>query len=985
MKKRPYFEKMLLLIFGVFLAVQLGAQPRTITGTVTDANDGSALPGATVVVKGTTAGTATNFGGNYTLNASTGDVLVYSFVGYETQEVTLSDQSVLNVQLSPSAIAVDEVVVIGYGTVQKDDATGSLAVVKAEDFNSGAITSPQELFQGKIAGVQITSEGGAPGSKQKIRIRGGSSLSASNDPLIVIDGVPVDNQDISGMRNPLNTIHPNDIESVTVLKDASATAIYGSRASNGVIIVTTKKGKAGAPVRFNYSGNVSLATPRNNLDVLDAEEYTALMQEQFAGQDAILDLLGDANTDWQSEILQNAISHDHNLSATGSVANLPFRASVGYSDQDGILKTSTLERATASLNLSPSLLDDHLKINFNIKGMNVQNRFADKGAVGSAVAFDPTQPVFDENSPYGGYFTWTQPNGDPITIATRNPLAQLEQNKDESTVNRLIGNLQLDYKFHFLPDLSANLNLGYDYSDSEGTVMVPEDAAWKFSDGGESKLYTQEKKNELLDFYLNYKKDLEAINSRIDVTAGYSYQSFFRENYDFVTNIAETDTTKDDAVPTENVLMSVFGRLNFVLADKYLLTFTLRNDGSSRFAEENRWGLFPSVALAWDIDDESFLENVSAISDLKLRLGYGVTGQQDITNNDYPYLASYTYSQVNAQYQFGNNYVTTLRPEGYDRNIKWEETTTYNIGLDFGFLRNRIFGSIDAYLRTTDDLINQIPVPAGTNLTNEIITNVGSLENRGVEFNIGATVVSTPDLTWQINFNATYNENEITKLTAIDDPTYVGVPTGDISGGVGNKIQIHSVGHPSNSFYVWEQVYDEDGMPIEGLYVDRDGDGIITSDDKYRYEKSAPDAFMGFSSYLRYRNLDFSFAGRINLGNYVYNNVDSKQAVYSVLYNPAGYLNNVPNYIYDTRFENPKYFSDYYVRNASFLRLDNATLGYNFNNLAQGNIGLRVFTTVQNLFVITNYDGLDPEVDNGIDNDVYPRPTTYLLGVSLDF
>ena len=988
MKQSSLWRNLFFPFIFLLITFSLNAQEVTVTGKVTDVSTGGELPGATIVIKGTTRGTATNLDGEYQINVTSGEVLVFSYIGYQSDEVAFSGQAVINVSLEPQAIGVKELVVIGYGTVTKEDATGSVTAISTDEFNKGAITSPQELVTGKIAGVQITNGGGAPGTGATIRIRGGSSLSASNDPLIVIDGIPVDNDGISGMRNPLNTIHPNDIETFTVLKDASATAIFGSRASNGVIIITTKKGLKNRPFTVNYNGNMSVGTRSGEVDILSADEYRTLLQEQFGSNQNATDLLGTANTNWQDEIFQTSISHDHNLSVSGSVKDLPFRASIGYSDQNGILMTSGLNRTTGSLNVSPSFLDDHLKINLNAKGMYIQNNFANQGAVGSAVAFDPTQPVKDASSPYGGYFTWTQPNGDPITIATSNPIAMLNMRDDNSTVMRSLGNIQVDYKFHFLPELKANLNVGYDISESDGSIFVPENASWSYdalTGGGEDRVYTQSKKNQLLDFYFNYLKNFESIDSRIDATAGYSWQHFWRQGTTYSTNVAKTEINEDTDYETESYLVSFFGRLNYILKDRYLLTFTLRQDGSSRFSEDTRWGLFPSAAIAWNINKESFLQDLDLFSNLKLRLGWGITGQQNISNNDYPYLARYTYSEDNAQYQFGNVFVTTLRPEGYDANIKWEETTTYNIGLDYGLLENRITGALDLYYRETDDLINFIPVPAGTNLTNQILTNVGDLVNQGVEFSINAKAISTTDMVWEIGFNASYNENEIVKLTATDDPTYLGVFTGGISGGVGNNIQIHSVGYPASSFYVYQQVYDENGNPVEGLYVDLNNDDQSTVDDRYRYKKAAPDVFMGFSSLFSYKNFDFSFAGRINLGNYVYNNVYSNNGTYSGMYNSVGYLNNVTSSVLDSKFSNPKYFSDYYMENGSFLRMDNMTFGYNLPEIIQGVSNLRLYATVQNVFLITKYKGLDPEVSNGIDNNIYPRPRNFLFGVSVEF
>ena len=988
-------------MLAMFISSMTFAQVSTITGTVTDGSTGEGLPGVSVIVKGTTNGTATDLDGKFTIDVPNGETLLFSYIGYQSQQIVVTEAGVINVALQTDTENLDEVVVIGYGQVKKDDATGSVTAISSDDFNKGAITSPQELLSGRTAGVQITSGGGAPGSESTIRIRGGSSLSASNDPLIVIDGVPIDDTEISGMRNPLNTIHPSDIETFTVLKDASATAIYGSRASNGVIIITTKKGKKGSPFRVSYNGYTSVGVKSGDISVLNGDEYRSMVQTQLADNSKAISLLGTENTDWQNEIFQTSISHDHNLSLSGTIKDMPFRTSVAYSDQEGILKTSELQRTTASFSFNPSFFEDHLKVNVNLKGMLVDNRFADKGAIGTAIEFDPTKPVYDNNSPYGGYYAWTikDQNGDPIldplknptliSIATDNPVAKLMQKRDVSNVKRSIGNVQFDYRFHFLPELRANMNMGYDITDSEGTVAVPEIAAMNYNSqngGGIAREYTQEKENTLFDFYLNYMKDLKGIDSKLDVMAGYSWQHFWKKSYEYETNVAGTVVnTPANYNPTEYYLVSFFGRMNFTYKDKYLLTGTLRRDGTSRFHEDNRWGLFPSVAFAWKMKDEPFFKNVDALSSLKMRVGYGVTGQQNIIDdNDYPYLPKYTFSQADAQYQFGDNFITTLRPEGYDSNIKWEETTTYNVGFDFGFLDNKITGTIDAYYRKTDDLINTIPVPAGTNLTNQILTNVGDLENKGIEFSLNARPITGKDFSWELGFNMTYNKNEITKLTLTDDPNYLGVATGDISGGTGNKIQIHSVGKAANSYFVYEQVYDDAGKPIEGLYVDRNGDNQITTDDKYHYRKAAPDVYMGFSSRMNYKNWDFSFAGRVSLGNYVYNNIESKYALYSEVYNSNEYLKNVPSLITDAGFTNAQFFSDYYIQNASFLRLDNISLGYNFSKVFD-KANIRVYTTVQNAFVITDYKGLDPEIQSGIDNDVYPRPRTFLLGVSVDF
>lgn len=969
------------------------AQQTVLTGKVSDSSSGESLPGVSIVVKGTTNGTISGSDGSFTLSVVKGNVVQFSFVGYTTQEVLVQDQKTVSVKLVIDNEELDEVVVIGYGQVRKGDATGSVAAVGSKDFNKGAIASPEELVVGKIAGVQITSGGGAPGSGSTIRIRGGSSLSASNDPLFVIDGVPVDNDGVSGMRNPLSTINPNDIETFTILKDASATAIFGSRASNGVVLITTKKGRLGTPTKVTYDGKFSVGTRTNEIDVLSPEEYRALINERYKGQNDVIKLLGKENTDWQDEIFQTAIGHEHNIGVTGSFKNIPYRVSVGYNSQDGLLKTTEMDRFTGAVGINPSFFDKHLKVDLNLKGMIINNVFANEGAIGNAISFDPTQAIHATNK-YGNYFTWLQSDGNPNTVANLNPIAQLELREDIADVQRSLGNLQFDYKMHFLTDLRAVLNLGYDYSNSEGSVFVPDYASWaydKTNGGGENRVYTQDKKNELLDFYLNYNKRLSFLGSRIDAMAGYSWQHFYRTNYVFAesaglgVNGKPKSITLPNEDPTEYYLVSFFGRLNYSVKDRYLLTATLRNDGTSRFSEDTRWGLFPALAFAWQMKNEPFLANVKAISDMKLRLGYGVTGQQNIGQGNYPYLARYSYSKDNARVLFGNEWISTLRPDGYDSKIKWEETTTYNIGLDFGFLKNRITGSLEVYKRVTNDLLNVVPVPAGTNFINEILTNVGDLENKGVEFTIDGTIISKKDFSWSVGYNITHNKNEITRLTASQDPTYLGVETGGIAGGVGNRIQIHSVGHPASSFFVYEQVYDKYNNPIEGLYVDRNGDGQITTKDKYYYKTPVPTVFMGFNSAVNYKNWDFSFSGRVNLNNYVYNNVDSRNSAGIEIYWPSGYTRNITQDFFNTRFEKVQYWSDYYIKNASFLRIDNISLGYNFKNFMNNKFDLRMYSTVQNVLVITDYNGLDPEVGGGIDNNLYPRPRTFMLGVSVGF
>ncbi|MDR9417347.1 SusC/RagA family TonB-linked outer membrane protein [Gracilimonas sp.] len=996
LKTLAFFPIIMALLFSGILQNEAYAQDqRTISGTVTDSETGDTLPGVNIIVVGTTVGTSTTLDGTYELRVSSlEDTLAFSYLGFERRLVPIEGRTQIDVALTPQTLSGEEIVVIGYGTQQQGDNTGSVNSISTADFNQGNITSPQELFQGKAAGVSVTSGDGAPGSGATIRIRGGSSLSASNDPLFVVDGVPLDGGGISGMRNPLNTINPNDIESINILKDASATAIYGSRASNGVIIINTKKGRVGQDLDVNYSTRLSYQANQKRVDMLDADQFRDVVEEQF-GENG-LDRLGNTNTDWQDQIYRNAFGQDHNVNLTGAYQSTPYRVSLGFSGNEGILKTDRNHRLTGSVTLNPTLLDDALEVNLNLKGMRVDNQFGNRAAIGSAVVFDPTQPVRvgDKDDAYGGYYTWVDNNDDPNTLAPDNPVALLEQRTDESTVYRTIGNLELDYELPFASGLNAILNVGFDYSDvAAGDIAVPENAAFEYSGDPETSGvrvdYDQVKENELIDFYLNYKKDLSEWESSFDILAGYSWEHHFEDGSNYTTNYdrsdqANLDVRQDSDYATENYIVSFFGRLNYTFKDKYLLTATLRQDGTSRFSEENRWGLFPSAALAWKMHEESLLSDVENITELKLRLGYGVTGQQEIGLGDYPYLAQYTYSQATARYQFGNEFVTTLRPEGYNANLKWEETTTYNIGLDYSFFNDRVFGKVEGYYRETTDLLNVVPVAAGSNFTNRILSNVGNLEVRGFEVEVTGRMISTQDTYWELGFNMAKNSDEITKLTTVDDPDYIGVETGGISGGVGNTIQVHTVGYPRNSFYVYEQVYNAEGDPIEGLYVDRNGDGVINESDKYRYKSPSADYEFGFNTRVEYKSWDASLAGHASLGNYVYNNVKSSNSYYSeMLY--EGYLRNAPSSILETNFDNAQFFSDHFVENASFLRVDNINVGYTFNNVLDAISSLRVSATVQNVFVITDYSGLDPEVFGGIDNNIYPRPRTFVLGLNLNF
>ena len=980
---RNYVVALVLLLTGTAAI----AQTRVLTGTVKEPG-GTTLPGVSVLIKGSTNGTQTDGNGAYKLNIPPNATLTFSFIGKTSQDIVVGNRTTLDITLVDDTKSLNEVVVVGYGTQRKKDLTGSIATISAAEFQKGNIVNPEQLVAGKLAGVSITPPSGQPGGGSSIRIRGGSSLNASNDPLVVIDGVPVDNNGITGASNPLSLVNPQDIETFTVLKDASAAAIYGARAANGVILITTKKGIANDQIRVSISALGSVSSIIKPVDVLNADQFRDVINR--TGNTAQKALLGKETTNWQDQIYRQAISQDYNAAVTGSLKGMPFRVSGGYLNQNGILKTSNFERLTGSFGISPRFFDNHLKVDVNLKGTIINNVFADQGAIGAAVAFDPTQPVYSGKELYGSYFEWLDPaTGKPNTLATRNPLGLLEQKNDKSTVKRSIGNVQFDYKFHFLPELRANLNLGYDISSSNGTTFVPATAASLFNRGGQNNIYTQSRTNKTLEFYLNYVKDLRKISSRVDLTAGYSYQDFIRENPSYPDNLANGKEFAPAGVPfkTQYTLLAFFGRANYTFKDRYTLTATLRRDATSRFSPDNRWGWFPSVGASWNVKEESFLKNSDALSALKFRVGYGVTGQQDLPTglSDYPYLPRYTLSDLTAQYQFGNTFYRTLRAEGYDANIKWEQTESINAAIDYGFLNGRITGSIDVYQKKTKDLLSVIPVPAGSNLTNQILTNVGNLENKGVEFTINTTPVQQTDLKVDVGFNITYNQNKITNLSKVPTPNDPGILVGGIAGGVGNTVQIQTVGFPTNSFYVLQQVYDATGKPLEGVYVDRNGDGKITIDDRYRFQTANPKIFLGFTGQVSYRRLSAGFVMRGNFNNYVYNNTQSNNGAYRNFTNALGFNGNGSPNVLETNFVNNQYFSDYYVQNGSFLRMDNANIGYDFGAALGEKSNLRVSLTAQNVFVITKYKGLDPELSNGIDNNFYPRPRIVSLGLNLGF
>ena len=1014
------------------LALPAVAQKITVTGTVTDP-DGEPLIGATVKDKSNPAiGVATNIDGQYTIQIAADGTLEVSYVGYNVQEVPVEGRTVIDIQLAENSLMLQEVVAIGYGAVKKSDATGSVAIVKPDEIEAGIATSAQDLLVGSTPGVVVTSGGGSPEGGATIRIRGGSSLSASNDPLIVLDGVPLSNDGVQGMANPLAMISPDNIESMTILKDASATAIYGSRASNGVIIITTKKGRGGRP-QVNFSANMYVNTARKTWDVLSGSEFRDKIVSYWGAESNAAKALGDANTDWQKEVLRTTVSSDYSLSVGGTAGFLPYRVSGSYTNSNGILKDSQMQRATAGFNLTPEFFGGLLKVSANVKGYYIRNQFSDEGAVGAAVAMNPTLPVWSNiasgNSEfpyfYNGYTSITTDQFHSWNInGTVNPLGVSKSRSDIANVYRSNGNFQVDYALHFLPELHVNLNLGYDVSKSSENIVTFQNSprAWNenIKNGAGTRRHVYEvRRNTLLDFYLNYVKDFEAIQSNLNVMAGYSWQRFDAHGnnngtvytskgfYGPATTNGVLTINPDTANPGDHIspdyfwnsgnlmLVSFFGRLNYTFKDTYLLTFTLRDDGTSRFSKDNRWGLFPSVALGWKISEMPFFEGArDKVNEMKLRLGWGITGQQSV-GGYFPYMPVYVSSTQGSYYpnlttgQYvdanGNIISNTLYPGAYNPNLKWEETTTWNVGLDLGFLNNRMSVALDWYLRESKDLISFVTVAPGAATSNMMDQNIGTLRNIGVEATVNARPIVTDDFNWSTGFNVAWNSNKITKLNATDNPNSF-IATGGISGGTGNNVQAHKVGYPAYTFHLYEQVYDTNGLPIEGCYVDQNGDGTIDDNDRVFRHSKDPKVTLSWNNTFSYRSWDLGFQLRASIGNYVYNDVASTHSTLSATYNTSGAANLIKTDFYFQGGQTTNtYLSDYWLHNAGFVRCDNITLGYTWQDLLNNNLRLRLFGAVQNPFVITKYKGLDPEVFGGIDNNVYPRPTTFTLGLVATF
>ena len=1014
------------LVFGFLCALglpdvlaQVDSTSASVSGTILDKN-GETVPGVSVVIQGTTIGAVTDMSGKYKIEKiPPGKIkLIITSVGFDTQAKDFNlkggQTASFDTKIAESAIGLKEMVVVGYGTTAKKDLTGSVTSVSSKDFNKGNMATPEQLLTGKLAGVQITSKSGQPGVGSRIRIRGGSSLNASNDPLIVIDGVPLDNGTVNGSGNALSLINPNDIENMTILKDASATAIYGSRGANGVIIITTKKGVNDGKLHVDIGTSTSLSKIIKYADVLSAEEYRTLVTD--SGSPAQIKLLGTANTDWQKEIYRQAYGTDNNLSIAGAIKGVPFRLSAGYFNQEGILKRSQFDRKSIGLNLNPTFLKDHIRIDLTTKYTNSTSWFADQGAIGSAVRFDPTKPVYAdttafnynpgaahnaETDNYGGYYEWTdQTSGKPNALAAKNPVGLLYQKEDVGYANRFIGNFGVDYKIHWLPELRAHANVGTDQTWSHGNTFVPETAASSFYDKGSISKYRQTRENYLFDAYLNYVKELgNTIKSKLDLTVGYGKQYWIEKTPEKPKLDASGDTLPggDLAAAPDNGIRSYYARLNYFISQKYLFTFTYRYDLSSRFAKEVRGGHFPSAAFAWRLKDENFLKDVKFLSDLKLRLGYGIVGQQDGIDN-YAYIANYKPGTNTAQYQFGNNFYTVLRPDAYDAKLRWEKSTTYNGGLDIAFFKGRVGITLDFYKKLTKDLLAKIPATAGTNFSNNILTNVGSMENKGFEAGLTLIPIVNKNMEWQVGFNFTQSANKLTKLNKVDDPTSPGVSVGGIAGGTGNNVQIHSIGNPTYTFYVYKQKYDaETGKPIGGTgnpvkdtiaYEDLNGDGKITPDDLYRYNSPAPKFLIGFNSSLTYKRFSLGFSARMQKGGYVYNNVNSQSGNFGYVDGTKNYIDNIGGDYYNTEFDKvltTNALSDYYVEKADFFKLDYVNAGYSFPNIFDSETALRVSFIVNNVFTKTGYKGIDPEIETGIDGNIYPRPRIYTLGFNLTF
>ena len=970
------FKQLLFVI--LLLCVAFGyAQQITVKGTVKDGS-GQPLMGASVLVKGTSHGTAADFDGNFELKVDKGVTLVVSSVGYKSREVA-AKAGTMNIVLQEDVQQLGDVVVIGYGAVRKKDLTGSVNLVTDKDFNKAPAVNADQLIQGKIAGVQMTSASGAPGEGQTIRIRGNGSLSLTSNPLIVIDGVPMNDGGVGGSRSIFNSINPEDIESMTVLKDASSTAIFGSRAANGVIMITTKKGKANQDLKISFNTSIALQDVNKYVDVMNANQFRQTVKG--LNNPAAEALLGNADTNWQKEIYQTAPMSNSTLVLSGAYKTLPYRVSVGHSYADGVLRTDNFKRTNAKISLNPTFFDKSLKLELNANGTYMQNRFANKDAIGAAVEYDPTQSVFGGLAKYGGYHAWVNPNnGSRYDLAPNNPMAMLKFLDDSSKVYRFIGNAKVDYTLPFFKDITASVNVGIDYSKGEGDKITDRRMPTSTPDfDGAKTTYTNKATNKLFDAYINYMKDIKETHN-IGLMIGHSYQSFeFDDNstdYSYFTNPGDNKEVPN-INKSRNVLMSFFGRANYSYKNRYLLTATLRADASSKLNPDDRWGYFPSVALAWNVSNENFLKDNKTLNELKLRFGYGEVGNVNGLG-DYLFLTNYTRSQDGASYQLGDGFYQTYRPGVTNKNLRWEIGNTLNAGIDFGLLDNLITGTLDVYRKQTKDLIAETTIDPFTNFKNRVNANVGDMENKGIELGLTVTPIRNieKNIRWSFNYNIAYNENKITRMP--DDQ-----PTGGISGGTGNRVQLHREGETPYSFFVYQQVYDAQGNPVENAFVDRNGNGKIDEGDRYLYKSPFAPVTMGFGTDLNYKNWDLNITTRANIGNYVYNNTQSRLDQFGEITANSGFLRNIKANSNFQRHNDQSWLSDYYLENASFFKLDNITLGYTFPHTDK--MYIRLYGTVQNVLTITKYSGLDPEVYGGIDNNFYPRPQTYLLGLNVNF
>ena len=988
-------------------------QARNITGTVTEEGSGFPLPGVNIQIQGTLTGTITGIDGTYSLQASTGDVLVFSFVGYITQEIAVADQNVIDVALAEDVELLDEVVVVGYGTQRRANVTGSAQRVVADEANVGLVNSPEQLFQGRVAGVNIIQSGGEPGAPVTIRIRGGTSISASNEPLYVIDGVPIDNSNVapdggtdtdSGRKNPLVFLNPSDIESIDVLKDASAAAIYGSRGANGVILITTKKGREGQ-VQVDYDGYVSSSSFIRDLPLLTASEYRSFVQ----ANNLPTDLLGNADTDWQQEVTQSALSQNHNLAFSGGTATTQYRASVSYLSQEGIIINSDLERVSGRINVNHRALDEKLRLDMRLTGSFYNDNRApfqqtggfEGGLLTNVMKYNPTLPVRNAD---GTFFEI------PGQTSVRNPVALAKQIDDFTKTTRLLGGLKADYEF--VPGLVGTLNVGVDRQQASRRVFIPGANPLRQAVQGEATQGNNEFSSVLAEVYGNYTRSLQETHN-VNVTGGYSFQEFDREGFDaqatgFVSDVfsfndlaaGDVETFEITSFKQKSRLISFFGRVNYDYRGRYIVSASIRRDGSSRFGEDEKWGFFPAVTLGWRLSDESFLQNVDAINDLKRRIGWGVTGSQESGNlRSLPTFGS----SPGGNAVLGESIVSGVAPNNFaNPNLKWEETTQLNIGLDFGLWSDRVYGSIEYYIKDTDDLLLEFEVPQPAAVPTRL-ANAGQMENTGIDLALNARVIDRSDLFVEVGATFNANSNEIKNLGGRTQ-----IFTGRSSGAGLSQIntQVLTPGEAFGSFLAPVFV-GFDSATGEQRCRNASGAEVACSDvPQSEYEivgNAQPDFQYGFTTNVTWKDWDLSFFFRGEQGRDLYNNT-------GIEYTSKNLANTNVNFLQEalddpTPLAEAPQYSSRWIQDASFLRMENITIGYTFTNIdaLSGIVGTirraRIYVAANNLFVITSYDGWDPEVNTeasasvgnipilslGIDYTNYPRPRTFTAGISLGF